>query len=85
MMLVMLQRRMRALPQHITKTHQGSVNNVVHSLTPLVELCKTRRRNLFFIGQEFLKLVCIDVSLLCTQNSVSCNEVAKCSLVQLKK
>ena len=48
MMLVMLQSRMRALLQHITKTHQGSVNNVVRSLTPLVELCKTRRRNLLF-------------------------------------
>jgi len=81
MMLVMLQRRMRALLQHITKTHQGSVNNVVRSLTPLVELCKTRRRKLLFIGHEFLKLVCIDVSLLCTQYFVGCNEVTKCSLV----
>jgi hypothetical protein len=56
------------LLQHVTKTHQGSVNNAVRSLALLAELCDTRRKTLLFIGDEFLNLVCVGVSLLCPKH-----------------
>lgn len=53
----MLQSRMRALLQHVTKIHQGSVNNVVRPHTLLAELRNTKN-GVLFSGHVFVKLVC---------------------------